>query len=257
MARKTSSRRNTGSPKKTLPKSRSQKMKSKPKTPPKLRKNSTKKQKTVKRPKSNSQKNAMKKSASPRMFESELQSMYQRLEYPNSDSMKSNRNVSMIKRDGSIDLFETDSIENVKQETPVQMISIGIQCSLEVEKRDFGTSTDAPRPRDMGMQTSPLKISHKINKLDFSIDEDEFDEFSEETDDSSSEEESSDDLLKNFDALEHLDDEDVYVPNANESDSDEGIFAETKSTISESPPRNQIYTKETFHSPESHAFKCK
>lgn len=233
MARR--SRRIIRSPNKVAPKTLLQKLNSKTKISTKSRKPMTKKQKVVE------------KQNSPRLFEDDLQSMYQKLQYPhdaNSDSMKSRLSGTM-KNAGSIDLFETESAESLNQINKIPMISIGIQCSLDVKTRDIGVGTDSPKFQDSGIQTSPFKIQSKT-KLS-NLDEDDI--LSEESDSTYTEDESSDDIFKNFDALEHLHNEAVYEPNI--EDSDKEAIDDSKTIINVSPPRNQIYINRSFHSPES------
>lgn len=239
MARKTKSHKNVSSSKRTTQKTRSQKTNAKPKTPPGRRRAKTSTAKKASKTPENS---------SPPMFDCPLLQTYQGLQYQQKaviDSIDC-RESAHKEPNSSSDLFATESLE-AKLKSPVQMVSVGIQCALITGTKDASVGTETEL-RDSGIQTSPQPSTSNIYaSVESMEEEDMFTSCSSEYESYESDEHSSDDTLADFDILEEFED-----PIANMKDFPErNLQDESKSTISSSPPTNDIYANHRFHSPNS------
>lgn len=268
MGRTTRANKKAVSPKKTTQRTRSQKSNAKPKTSPRpsiLPKTASKV--TIKKDQlqmNATTSNKCQPDVSPRIFDSPLIQTYQGLQYESksSDSFKSCV-CSLLPVDGSRDLFETESLEaKIKLESPVQMVSIGIQCTLLTETQDVSVGTDGTTLRDSGVQTSPQPSTFDIytSVQSHSIEEEDLfqscssDHLSE---GSPSEADSSDDTLRDFDMLENYDDPITSVTRFNSLQPEGNAADESESRVSDSPPQNRIYINRSFHSPDSSQIRTK
>lgn len=166
------------------------------------------------------------------------------------DSNGIDENIEKAKPDQSEDLFATESTaKNV-----VEYISTGTQVSGLIETHEIAISTDYSTS-DVGVQTSPNPYScgcrHESGSLYYdrgSYEDNYMDDYSSEY----SSDNSSTDSLADFDMLEDLDHRSVDVQTCAQPVGDaNGLSDETNSTVSASPPRNQVYSNRKFHSPES------
>lgn len=226
-------------------------------------------QKAMKKPPNKNARKAPKKDITPKyglrssisqsVFEKEVMTTYQKLEY----AQKFETEVTQFTSDEmthieerSPDLFETDPNE-YENNNNVQTVSIGIQCVREIETRDSQVNTCELMKIDVGVQTSPLVSSTgtTVERCDDGYDDSEFenfDDFIESSECQSSCESDSSTNLDEFDMLENLE---VNV-NSGKSileyvKNDGHECAEDTSTIIGSPPRNQIYKNRKFRSPDS------
>lgn len=147
----------------------------------------------------------------------------------------------------STDLFATES-DQIKQtdsikiepKTPVAMISVAVQCSQVIQSQDAQVHTDHIAMRDIGVQTNPLANVYENEPESSHYQFDSYEDY-EESDYSyySS--------LDDFNMLEDFDDT-LKIPDLDEIPSKEHM----NEAIIGSPPRNQIYKNNEFHSPESY-----
>lgn len=188
----------------------------------------------------------------------EVISVYQELEYkPESDVTKNSsdtltkamNDIAINKAERSPDLFETES-NDAECIVPVQSVSIGIQCTIETETRDAQVNTDNV-VIDKSVQTSPMPRSfntHEWNEDDL----DDFDDLVESSDSYSYDESGSSSNLDDFDMLESLkENQNSSKPPPEQRNHVEQSCVEDTLTIVGSPPRNQIFKNQRFHSPDS------
>lgn len=216
---------------------------------------------------------------SPSIFDKTSISVYQALEYcHNSDSTAESSNSLVAALNGIVivsaehgqqspDLFGTDTMEQHKCDS-VEKVSVGVQCNLTMETQtDAQVGTDAMENRiitiDVGIQTSPLpnETWQLESSFLYGSRHNEFGSFDQqfiESDDSygSYESDSSyDHCLDNFDCLEHLDDTgnnlQQNVQNFNVIGHNASKMDRIEPVIDASPPKNQVYKNNRFHSPES------
>lgn len=264
MARGTRSRKLLPSPKR-VQKTRAQKVNTKPKTSPRQTRNSQKATivinvpsiTPVKKEPTKSKKNTPQlPQKSPSVFSSNVVEMYRCLgfaENTNHDLVKNTSDADVShKQHESSDLFPTEPSEQVQEtpptKTPVQMISVSVQCS-PVRAQDVGVGPDEVRFRDFGVQTDPIfDTSHTfVSESDESSGDCDSCSTLSDLSDCYSRGSGSSDPLRDFEMFDDVSDNDekIYTKDENQ-DTDE-----TKSAVSGSPIRDGIYVNDKFHSPNS------
>lgn len=151
-------------------------------------------------------------------------------------------------------------VQNQIAKCSTEMVSIGIQCSMET--KDVAVGTNENFVRDSGVQTSPISNSYGI--IDESSDDlDDFGSFEEsiysysgeeysDSDEHSSDDEYLTDYLDDFDLLEDLQKNDENRPNEHEIQQNHFNSDDNKSVSASPPmPHHSVFTHNKFHAPES------
>lgn len=151
-------------------------------------------------------------------------------------------------------------VQNQIVKCSTEMVSIGIQCSIET--KDVAVGTNEYLVRDFGVQTSPL--SNSYGNIDESYDDqDEFGSFEESiysysgeeysnSDEHSSDDEYATDYLSDFDLLEDLQNNDENLQNEHEIQQNHFNSDDNKSVSASPPmPHHSVFTHNRFHAPES------
>lgn len=219
-----------------------------------------------------SKKDVSNSTISPSIFEGKIKAIYRDLEYTpeivGTEVNKTNtsdelvtaiKEIAINKSALSPDLFESE-LEEAERKTPIEKVTVGTQCSPVVEKRitrDVEISTDQSIGIDVGVQTDPFESSFELPGWETIYDDDlsQFDDKEPEVEyyNSGSEDEtSSSGCLDDFDTLDNLNVNEILDPVEQKTvNFDEQECTDEASTVSGSPPRNEVYRNRRFHSPDS------